>query len=224
VIDADFGIWTAGMDAHHAHITGEIFQHDMQIMTRASAHDRYAGLSPADVLDAEIHYGGFESRMRESQSDAIALLGEVALVAGQAGDLEMAISCALLARGAAVGILGADSQTDADAELRLSSLKPDSALRALTSRFGGLDVLVLRPGFESWLTVCAEVLGAAPHGGRVVLIGPKVWCERMRGTVEAHPLSMRTLGVETELLGSHQALIAENVARLCMSGFQGVKP
>ena len=222
VIDADFGIWTAGIDAHYARITGEIFQHDMEIMTRASAHDRYAGLSPADVLDAEIHYGGFESRMRESQSDAIALLGEVALVAGPPSDFEMAIARALRARGTAVGVLGGEPQTDSDAQVCLNDSDPGSALRALISRFGGLDVLVLRPGFETWLAVCAEVLSAAPRGGRIVLIGPEDWCERMRGTAEALPLSVRTvgLGLEPE---SNEDSIAENVARLCMSGFQGGK-
>ena len=216
VIDADFGIWTAGMDAHHAHITGEIFQHDMEIMTRASAHDRYAGLSPADVLDAEIHYGGFESRMRERQSDAIALLGEVVLVAGPARDFEMTISRALRARGAAVGVLGGDSRTDSDAELCLNVSDPDSALRTLVSRFGGLDVLVLRPGFEIWLAVCTEVLSVAPRGGRVVLIGPQAWCERMRGTAEAQSLSVRTLGLELEP-ETHEASMVESVARQCTS-------
>jgi rhamnose utilization protein RhaD (predicted bifunctional aldolase and dehydrogenase) len=220
VIDADFGIWTAGMDAHHARITGEIFQHDMEIMTRASAHDRYAGLSPADILDAEIHYGGFESRMRESQSDAIALLGEVALIAGPASAFARTTARALLARGAAVGVPGGESQADSDAELCLNESNPDSALCTLISRFGGLDVLVLRPGFETWLTVCAEVLGAAPHGGRVVLIGPKAWCERMRKSTEALALAVRTLGLELEP-ESNEDSIAEDVVRLCMPNFQG---
>ena len=223
VIDADFGIWTAGMDAHYAHITGEIFQHDMEIMTRASAHDRYAGLPPADVLDAEIHYGGFESRMRESQSDAVALLGEVVLAAGPARGFEKAISRALLARGAAVGVLGGDSQSKSDAELCLNEFDPDAALRTLVRRFGGLDVLVLRPGFESWLAVCTDVLSAAPRGARVVLIGPKQWCERMRKSAEKHPLSVRALGLQLKPEGN-EASIAENVARLCISGLQGVEP
>jgi rhamnose utilization protein RhaD (predicted bifunctional aldolase and dehydrogenase) len=219
VIDADFGIWTAGMDAHHARITGEIFQHDMEIMTRASAHDRYAGLSPADVLDAEIHYGGFEWRKRQSQSDAIALLGEVVLVAGPATAFGRTIARALLARGAAVGVAGGESQTDSDAELCLNESDPESALRTLVGRFGGLDVLVLRPGFETWLAVCAEVLGAAPYGGRVVLIGPAAWCERMRKGCEAHALAMRTFGLALEP-ESNEDSIAENVARLCTLNFK----
>jgi len=223
VIDADCGVWTAGMDAHHASITGEIFQHDMEIMTRASAHDRYAGLSPGEVLDAEIHYGGFESRMRESPTDAIALLGKIVLVAGPPRDFEMTISRALLARGAAVGVLDGASQSKSDAELCLNGSDPDAALRTLVSRFGGLDVLVLQPRFEPWLTACAEVLSAAPDGGRVVLIGPKHWCERMRKSAEKHPLSVRALGLELKPEGN-EASIAENVARLCISGFQGVEP
>lgn len=223
VIDADCGVWTAGMDAHHASITGEIFQHDMEIMTRASAHDRYAGLSPGDVLDAEIHYGGFESRMRESPTDAIALLGKIVLVAGPPRDFEMTISRALLARGAAVGVLDGVSQSKSDAELCLNESDPDAALRTLVSRFGGLDVLVLEPRFEPWLTACAEVLSVAPDGGRVVLVGPKHWCERMRKSAEKHPLSVRALGLELKPEGNEPS-IAENVARLCISGFQGVEP
>jgi rhamnose utilization protein RhaD (predicted bifunctional aldolase and dehydrogenase) len=222
VIDADLGIWTAGVDAPHARITREIFQHDMEIMTRASAHDRYLGLPAHDVLDAEIHYGGFESRMRETPSEAILLLGEVVLFAGSTDDIDSAIPRALRARSAAVVVLGAGGQIDPDGQVRLNESDPDSALRMLIGYFGGLDVLILRPGYEAWLSVCCEVLTAAPRGGRLVLVGPNDWCEQTRRSAEALRLSvhMLTFGLDQRL---DPTLVAENAARLCNPGRRGFR-
>jgi rhamnose utilization protein RhaD (predicted bifunctional aldolase and dehydrogenase) len=183
VIDPRLGIWAASIDAEHARMTGEIFRHDVEIISRASGHDRYAGLPRAAILDAEIHYGGFEAKARARYAEHDCLLGEVALVA--CGTDEGPMARALASRGAEVAMAG--PQTDPDATLNLNKIanSPKPALRELVRQVGGLDILVIGPGWENWLSECVELLRYAPRGGRIVLSGPHAWCATMRATIGA---------------------------------------
>ncbi len=173
VIDPELGVWTAGVSPHYARVTAQIFRHDVEIMSRAQGHDCYAGLPSPAILEAEIHYGGFERRLHQQGGEAVALLGEVCLVAGSACALRQAVVQALLARGAAVGV-------DGDAMGDVLVLRPDRglvsggtvhSLRALVSRFGGLDALLLLDHGGEWLEPASGLLALAPQGGRVVVAG-----------------------------------------------------
>ena len=79
-LDRRLGLVGAGIDARHAAITTEVYRHDIDIISRASAHDRYRALPPGQVLAGEIHYGGFERRLRLAAATHAPLLGAIVLV------------------------------------------------------------------------------------------------------------------------------------------------
>ncbi|HEX6827751.1 MAG TPA: class II aldolase/adducin family protein, partial [Burkholderiales bacterium] len=80
-LDPEFGLVAFGVDARHAAIAAEIYRHDIAIVSRASAHDRYASAPEAAIAQAELEYGGFEPRLRAQAAGARPLLGQVAVVA-----------------------------------------------------------------------------------------------------------------------------------------------
>lgn len=63
-LDPAFGLCAFGVDEHHAAIAGEIYLHDIDIITRASAHGTYRAADEQDIARAELEYGGFEQRVR----------------------------------------------------------------------------------------------------------------------------------------------------------------
>lgn len=63
-LDPAFGLCAFGVDEHHAAIAGEIYLHDIDIITRASAHGTYRAADEQDIARAELDYGGFEQRVR----------------------------------------------------------------------------------------------------------------------------------------------------------------
>jgi len=175
VVDSTVGVWTAGITAHYAEVTAQIFRHDVEIMIRAQGHDRYAGLSPASILDAEVHYGGFERRLRERDAASTALLGEVCLVAGAPTLLRDTVVATLRARGAAVATTqdcNVDGVLTLGPEADSSASGIEQGLRQLVTRFGGLDALVVLPGSpeKTWRQPASGLLALAPRGGRVVLV------------------------------------------------------
>jgi rhamnose utilization protein RhaD (predicted bifunctional aldolase and dehydrogenase) len=63
VLDAQFGLCAFGSDAREARIAAEMYQHDIAIITRASAHGRYRSAPPAAIAAAEFEYGGYAARL-----------------------------------------------------------------------------------------------------------------------------------------------------------------
>lgn len=128
MLDERFGLVGAGIDAHHARITVEVYRHDIDIVSRASAHDHYRSLPPADVLAGEIHYGGFERRRRASAASDAPLLGAIVLVLG---DVAPAAACAARLRAAGASVIERPGTDD------FERTALDVALT-----FGGLDLIV----------------------------------------------------------------------------------
>lgn len=62
-LDPEFGLCAFGVNEHYAGVAAEIYLHDIAIITRASAHDRYRAASALDIARAELEYGGFEQRV-----------------------------------------------------------------------------------------------------------------------------------------------------------------
>jgi len=213
IVDAQLGVWTAGINAHYAHMTGEIFRHDVEIISRASGHDRYAGLPRSAILDAEIHYGGFEAKARSRYSAHGCLLGEVALLAGDADATSAAIASALGKHGAEVAAVSAGAR-GTTLELRPTDDSPQSYLRELVRQVGGLDILIVQPGWESWLQVCRDLLQQAPRGGRVLLAGPPTWCALVRGELGAEPdLRISAIDAAPTIVSPHE--FEQHVAQRC---------
>ncbi|HZR01889.1 MAG TPA: class II aldolase/adducin family protein [Burkholderiales bacterium] len=153
VIDPDLGVWVAAVNAHYLRFTSEILRQDIEIKTRANGHDRYAGLPVADLLHAEIHYGGFERALRASGRP---LLGECAAILTSAEEPQLAQ--ALSAAGAAV---------------RQFDRKRDVAMQLdeVVQQLGGVDVLIVEAGLLSACDVIAPLLQLSMRGGRLVLLG-----------------------------------------------------
>ena len=63
VLDAQFGVCAFGASARDAQIAAEMVQHDIAIITRASAHGRYRSAPPAAIAQAEFEYGGYAARL-----------------------------------------------------------------------------------------------------------------------------------------------------------------
>lgn len=59
-----FGLCAFGVNDHYAAVAAEIYLHDIDIMTRASAHGTYRSAAEQDIARAELEYGGFEQRVR----------------------------------------------------------------------------------------------------------------------------------------------------------------
>ena len=62
VLDPDVGVIAFGTTAREAQMALEMYQHDIAIITRASAHGRYCAASPAAMALAEFDYGGYAAK------------------------------------------------------------------------------------------------------------------------------------------------------------------
>jgi rhamnose utilization protein RhaD (predicted bifunctional aldolase and dehydrogenase) len=60
VLDAGLGLCAFGSDAGAAATAAEVYRHDMEIISRASAHGVYRSAPEASVALAEMEYGGFK--------------------------------------------------------------------------------------------------------------------------------------------------------------------
>jgi rhamnose utilization protein RhaD (predicted bifunctional aldolase and dehydrogenase) len=65
VIDPDAGVLALGVDDAAARVAADFYAHDMEVMMRASAHDRYLAAPEQAIAQAELEYGGFETKIRE---------------------------------------------------------------------------------------------------------------------------------------------------------------
>lgn len=61
-IDASIGFCAFGATGQQAQAAAEIYEHDIAIITRASAHGRYRSAAPQDIARAEFEYGGYATR------------------------------------------------------------------------------------------------------------------------------------------------------------------
>jgi hypothetical protein len=212
LVDPQLGVWSAGVNAHYAAMTAEIFRHDVEIISRASGHDRYAGLPRSAILDAEIHYGGFEAKVRAQYDQSSCLLGEVALLACEpdAG----ALARVLADRGAEVASVCERVAEDATLDLRPADDAASTLLRGLIRTVGGLDILILSPAWEAWLPECLPLLRQSPRHGRLVLVGPPQWSARTQaGLGPTAALDVRAIDPQTTATKN----LAAEIARLCIA-------
>ncbi|MEO8040705.1 MAG: hypothetical protein ABI794_18200, partial [Betaproteobacteria bacterium] len=161
VLDPEFGLVAASVDARNARITADIYRHDIRIISRASAHDRYVSLDPDAVLLAEIHYGGFDRQLRARAAQDLPLLGRIALVLS---DSQAQVD-ELLARGAAVVRVGPVAEPHEGVFcLPQSMLSDPAALTEAVFAFGGIDFVVSREPAWRGLPFLHEVMTLAPPG------------------------------------------------------------
>lgn len=66
-LDPAFGLCAFGINDHYAKVAAEIYLHDIDIITRASAHGTYRSAPAIDIARAELEYGGFEQHIRRQK-------------------------------------------------------------------------------------------------------------------------------------------------------------
>lgn len=152
LIDPALGVISTSTDARQARIVAEVVVHDIAIATRAAGHDRYRALPAADILAAEVHYGGHERRRLARRAIDLPLLGCIVLVEGAT---TAATICAF-----------ADLGADVIAVAHLT----ESAIIDAAYDHGGVDVVITAGTASS--PVLDHLLSRSPAGGLLCAPAP----------------------------------------------------
>jgi rhamnose utilization protein RhaD (predicted bifunctional aldolase and dehydrogenase)/NAD(P)-dependent dehydrogenase (short-subunit alcohol dehydrogenase family) len=191
IVDAEFGLVTAGRSAHDTKIIEEIYLHTQDIILRGEALGGYQALGEADLFRVE--YWDLEQAKLKKAGAPKAYAGEVAMVTGAASGIGKACVQSFLNRGAAVVAVDLNPAvetlfTDRDDFLGitadLTSLQDiKRVIEQTLRRYGGLDMLVLNAGiFPGGRKIAAL---ADDEWSRVMAINLDSNLSIMR---EAHPL------------------------------------
>lgn len=191
IIDAEFGLVSAGRSARDTQIIEDIYSHTQDIILRAEALGGYRALGEAELFGME--YWDLEQAKLKKAGAPKAFAGEVALVTGAASGIGKACVQSFLNRGAAVvavdinpaivSLFGArEDYLGITADL--TSL-PDirRVIEQTLRRYGGLDMLVLNAGIF-------------PGGKKIAALSDEEWRKVMAVNLdsnisimrEAHPL------------------------------------
>lgn len=208
ILDSQLGVCCAGRSGKDAAIVGDIYQHTIEVMLRATALGGYEALPERDIFDME--YWDLEQAKLKSSGKAPPFQGEVALVTGAASGIGKACVTSLLARGAAV--VGLDINPAIEGVQR----RPDylglvcdvtdrsareRALESAVQRFGGLDMVILNAGIF-------------PGGCRIDSLSDEAWAQVMHLNLDANFALLR----ETYPL----LALAPNGARVVVVGSKNV--
>jgi NAD(P)-dependent dehydrogenase (short-subunit alcohol dehydrogenase family) len=153
ILDADFGLVTAGETVKAAEIAADIYEHTTKVILWAEAGNGY---QPIDETEAfAIEYWELEQAKLKKTSSEPPFTGEVALVTGAASGIGKACALRLMELGAAVIALDRSPAVgDVSADRRWLGLicdvtDPQSLVEAVeegVQHFGGLDILVPAAG------------------------------------------------------------------------------
>jgi rhamnose utilization protein RhaD (predicted bifunctional aldolase and dehydrogenase)/NAD(P)-dependent dehydrogenase (short-subunit alcohol dehydrogenase family) len=153
VLDPGVGMISVGKSAEEAAIAAELYDHTIDVISRAVVLDSWEPVSPEEAFDVE--YWELEQAKLGKAASAKPLAGEVALVTGAGSGIGKACAEELMQRGAAVVALDINPaivnqsnkksffgiQCDVGDETAL-----ETALEQAVRRFGGLDMLILNAG------------------------------------------------------------------------------
>jgi hypothetical protein len=157
VFDSMLGMLAAGITPWYMNAAAVSYRHTIETMLRASAHDRYRGLPPINVLEAELEYGGFEHRIAGHRAANVSLAGTVTMLSPSLGRAVEAIQRELDAAGGATFVGAAHAVAG-------------SCISAV-ARFGGIDHLICTADDQSWVEEVLPWLAQSPCMARVVLLG-----------------------------------------------------
>ena len=186
ILDADWGLLTAGRSVAEANINRDIYRHTMEIIQRAELLGGWCALPAQDIFDME--YWELEQAKLNKGAASKELQGQVALVTGAASGIGKACVDSLLARGAAV--VGLDLNQDIENQydradfMGLTGDVTDraavgGALERLLRAFGGLDMLILNAGMF-------------PAGSRIADLDDDLWHQVMSVNLDANLALMRS--------------------------------
>jgi rhamnose utilization protein RhaD (predicted bifunctional aldolase and dehydrogenase) len=156
VFDPTLGMLAAGITPWLMNAAAISYCHTIATMLRADAHDKYVGLPPQNVLEAELEYGGTEHRIAANRTPDVALAGTVSLLASSVREMLDPLKAAITAGCGAAAIAGENAATE---------------LAAAITRFGGVDTLICTAEDRQLVTQSIPWLSLSPTQARVVLIG-----------------------------------------------------
>jgi rhamnose utilization protein RhaD (predicted bifunctional aldolase and dehydrogenase)/NAD(P)-dependent dehydrogenase (short-subunit alcohol dehydrogenase family) len=153
VLDPDLGMISVGKSAEEAAVAGELYEHTIEVISRAVVLDAWKPVTPEDAFNVE--YWELEQAKLGQAGSSKPFAGEVALVTGAGSGIGKACAEELMRRGAAVVALDINPavvtqsskksffgvQCDIADESAL-----EAALESAVRRFGGLDMLILNAG------------------------------------------------------------------------------
>lgn len=186
IVDAEFGLMTAGRSARDTKIAGDIYLHTMDIILRSEALGGYQALGEADLFNME--YWDLEQAKLKKAGVPKAFAGEVALVTGAASGIGKACVQSFLSRGAAVVAVDINPAVEslyADREDYLGIMadltSPESVkemLKQILRHYGGLDILILNAGIF-------------PGGRKIAALSDDEWRKVMAINLDANLILMR---------------------------------
>ncbi|MFN7085513.1 MAG: S-methyl-5-thioribose-1-phosphate isomerase [Burkholderiales bacterium] len=159
VLDPELGICALGINADYAKRAAEVYRRDIEVISRASAHDAYRCAPEREIARAELEYGGFEAALRARAGSDKPLLGQIALVTTGAAHEDPALASRLATQGAAVVVADTSSA--------------EAVLDQVCAEFGGLDLVYTTSAENVWREIAADLLRHSPVGGRIVTLGDK---------------------------------------------------
>ena len=153
VLDPELGMISVGKSAEEAAVAGELYQHTIDVISRAIVLDAWEPVTPEEAFDVE--YWELEQAKLGKAGSSKPLMGEVALVTGAGSGIGKACAEELMQRGAAVVALDINpaiaSQSNKKSFLGIQcdigdETALETALEIAVRRFGGLDIMILNAG------------------------------------------------------------------------------
>lgn len=187
ILDKELGLCTAGRTIKDAAIVCDIYEHTMDIISRATTLGGFQALPSQDIFDVE--YWDLEQAKLRSGGTPPAFSGEVALVTGAASGIGKACVDSLLARGSAVIALDLNPAIENMIERKdylgivcdVTNVQAiHKALEQGGRAFGGVDMLVLNAGIF-------------PASCRIDSMKLDSWQTTMHVNLDANLLLMREL-------------------------------
>ncbi|WP_435627131.1 bifunctional aldolase/short-chain dehydrogenase [Candidatus Ferrigenium straubiae] len=186
ILDAEFGLVSAGRSARDAQIVEDIYLHTQDIILRAEKLGGYRALGEAPLFSME--YWDLEQAKLKKAGAPKAFAGEVALVTGAASGIGRACVQSFLNRGAAVVGVDINPAIEASFGNRADYLGITADLTSLPDirhvieqalrHYGGLDMLVLNAG-------------VFPGGRKIAALSDEEWRKVMAVNLDSNLSIMR---------------------------------
>ncbi|MDH5445021.1 MAG: bifunctional aldolase/short-chain dehydrogenase [Gammaproteobacteria bacterium] len=185
ILDHELGVGTVGATAKETAIIADIYDHTIDVITRATRLGEYRALPAKDIFDVE--YWELEQAKLKKSGASPEFMGEVVLITGAASGIGLACVNSFLARGAAV--IGLDindaveSLEQQPAYLGIScdvSIRQhvELALEKAVRHFGGIDMLILNAGIF-------------PKSQNIYALSDESWREVMQINLDSNLMLMR---------------------------------
>ena len=208
ILDKDWGMCSVGRSAKDAAIVADIYDHTIDVISRATSLGGYQALPAKDIFDME-YWELEQAKLKRGNKPAV-FSGEVVAISGAASGIGKACVESFLARGAAVIGLDIDERVvnnykRADylglvCDVSITQ-HIERALQLGVKRFGGIDMLVLNAGIF-------------PRSCTISKLSNEAWREVLQINLDAYLMFLRE---------AHPLLkLAPNGGRVVMMGSKNV--